>query len=384
MAPALTAQYLRAAAAALRAAAAGARATGRDWAAEDSALAVGVAGGPAAGVARLAETSPAVAEAAAQMTAVASVLDVSASLHERLIGWEGPLAHLADAFGEVLDRRCAEEVTALCTPPAGPPGRRLGDLGGLSPDAVHELQLTENPRLAPLFDGGEARLLEAGPDGVVAVVGDLDSAETTLTFVAGVGSSRPESWPGYLGRARELNQATGAATVMWLGYRAPATLTGAVAREPAVHGAADLRTFQASLAARNPGQRRVVLGHSYGSVVASRAARDPHPPLEADALVLVGSPGVDAKNAGELSLAGAGGVHAITSKADPIGLTVDDRAGVHGRDPTSPGFGARVWHAGRGVDHSGYWEDPVTLAALAAITRGPGDSTGVYAPRGST
>lgn len=384
MAPALTALRLRAAAAGLRAAAADARATGRDWAAEESALAVDVAGGPAAGVARLAETSPPWAETAAQMTAVASALDVSASLHERLIGWEGPLAGLADAFGAVLDRRCAEEVTALCAPPAAPPGRRLGDLDDLSPDAVHELQLTENPELAPLFDGSGARLLEAGPDGIVAVVGDLDDADTTLTFVAGVGSSKPESWPGYLSRARELNQATGAATVMWLGYRAPSTLTGAVAREPAVNGAADLRTFQASLTARNPGQRRVVLGHSYGSVVAARAARDDRAPLEADDLVLVGSPGVDAENAGELSLAGAGGVHAITSASDPIGLTVDARDGVHGRDPTSPGFGARAWHTGRGVDHGGYWADPVTLAALAAITRGPGDSTGVYAPRGST
>ncbi|KQB83273.1 alpha/beta hydrolase [Corynebacterium oculi] len=276
------------------------------------------------------------------------------------------LGRAVAALGAALDWHCAREITRLCTPVAAPPLHRLGAMSELSLDAIHEAVLLSAPQWRDLAQRyPEARFVEAGEDTVAVVFGDLDSAHSVTTFVAGVGSSDASSWPTHLERGRSIAQATGGAAVTWLGYQAPSALPHAIATAPAHAGARELQRFQRDLAARNPTQRRVVLGYSYGSVVVGRAATTG---LLADAVVLMGSPGVPLSHASEFQLRGSGhgSVHALTAKGDLIDLTATPRGGVHGVDPTSPRFGARVWPTHPG-DHSSYWNEPLVFRALREI-----------------
>lgn len=308
-----------------------------------------------------------------QMLRVAQVLSLSASLREHLdaairravlLAGDDPVAQavlvlvLRDlrALGELLDHTCAHHIDLLCTPiPAVAPAR-LGDTPDLDLAAVHEM----NALHSGLDLGPDVQLLEVGDNRLVAAVGDVETAAAVTTLVAGVGSSDPAALPGHLARARTIAHATGGAAVVWLGYPAPATVPHALAGEPARVAGVELQAFQRELARRHPGQRRLVVGHSYGAVVAGRAA-SASGGLWADDLVLLGSPGAGATSATEFTLLGADPqVHAMTHPADPISLV----GGMHGEDPTSPGFGARVWPGDRAGDHSSYWADPVLLGLL--------------------
>lgn len=311
-----------------------------------------------------------------QMLRVAQVLSMTATLREeldavarrailaveRIPGAEGLLALLLKdlrALGDLLDHACARQVDLLCTSiPAEDPAR-LGDTPDLGIDAVHELNaLTSGLELPP-----DVRLLEIGGEGagrLVAAVGNVETAASVTTLVPGVGSSDPAGLPVHLDRARTVAQATGGAAVLWLGYPAPTGLPQALAQEPARAAGSELRVFQQELARRHPGQRRIVVGHSYGAVVAGRAASSGGG-LYADDLVLLGSPGAGVGSAAEMTLLGDDPrIHAMTHPVDPIRLV----AGTHGPDPTTPGFGARVWPGDREGDHSSYWDDPVLLGLL--------------------
>lgn len=308
-----------------------------------------------------------------QMLRVAQVLSVTATLQEELdaltrravlavAGVPGaePLLTLLlrdlRALGDLLDHACARQVDLLCTPLPAEPPIRLGDTPDLSLDAVHELNTLATGRELP----PDVRLLEVGEGRLVAAVGDPETAPAVTTLVPGVGSSDPAGLPVHLDRARTVAQATGGAAVVWLGYPAPAGLPQALAQEPARAAAAELQAFQRELARRHPGQRRIVVGHSYGSVVAGRAASQGGG-LYADDLVLLGSPGAGVGAAAEMTLLGDDPrIHAMTHPTDPIRLV----AGTHGTDPTTPGFGARVWPGDREGDHSSYWDDPVLLGLL--------------------
>ncbi|MEK0373141.1 alpha/beta hydrolase [Corynebacterium mastitidis] len=361
----------------------------------------GVRGAAILGLRRLESAALPWAAEAAQMRAVAEVLARAGALQqeidraaERLRGLSNNsvfltgLARAVAALGSALDWHCAREITRLCTPVAAPPLHRLGAMSYLSLDAIHESTLAAAPQwcdLAARFP--EAHFLEAGEHTVVVAFGDLDSAASVTTFVAGTGSSEAAGWPAQLERGRTIAQATGGAAVVWLGYRAPGTLPQAIAATPAKAGEEALRRFQRDLAARNPAQRRVVLGYSYGSVVVGRAASTG---LLADAVVLMGSPGVPVGHASEFRLHGSqpgsrGSVHALTATGDLIDLTATRHGGVHGVDPAAPGFGATVWPTRPG-DHSSYWDDPLVLRALRAIANpeGPGAPSPDAARSGST
>jgi hypothetical protein len=326
-----------------------------------------------AAVARMLRLTTPLGAPAEQMLRVAQVLSMTATLQEELDalarravravegvpGAEVLLTLLLRdlrALGDLLDHVCARQIDLLCTPlPAEPPSR-LGDTPDLGLDAVHELTtLTSGLELPP-----DVRLLEVGEGRLVAAVGDVETAPAVTTLVPGVGSSDPAGLPVHLDRARTVAQVTGGAAVVWLGYPAPAGLAPALAQGPARAAGAELQLFQRELARRHPAQRRIVVGHSYGSVVAGKAA-SARGGLYADDLVLLGSPGAGVGSAAEMTLLGDDPqVHAMTHPGDPIGLV----AGTHGTDPTTPGFGARVWPGDREGGHSSYWSDPVLLGLL--------------------
>jgi len=138
-----------------------------------------------------------------------------------------------------------------------------------------------------------------------------------------------------------------------------------------------------------------VLGHSYGSLVVGSAAATPG--LAADGLVFVGSPGVGVDSVHELQVP-ADRVWSTTSRTDVIqyapvapSSVVEDMvlsrlvpgAGAllafgtpedelwHGRNPSDPAFGARVFAGQADAGHLGYWEPGrPALDALATIALG--------------
>lgn len=272
------------------------------------------------------------------------------------------------SLGDLLDWQCARSITQICTPIAPPPIDTLGSMRDLTLDAIHERVLLLHPELEELAAAHpDARFLEATPDTVVAAFGDIDSADSVTTIVAGVGSSDRAGWHGQFERVRSVAGATSGAAIAWLGYRAPDTVPRALVTAPAAAGARRLRAFQRDLAERRPDQRRTVVGYSYGSIVAGAAARGEG--LVADDLVFMASPGVPARTAADLILSPGGRVHAITAPGDPIGILAGGTSGSHGVDPTAEAFGAKVWDVSPG-GHSSYWEDPRTLSALRTITNG--------------
>lgn len=322
----------------------------------------------------------------AQMLRVAQVLSMTAGLQEELdaagerarglaAGYSGAADTLSlllgnlRALGDLLDHTCARQIDLLCTPVAVEEPTSLGATPDLDVAAVHELNLLTAPAAVQQLAGEhpDLQLLEVADGRLVAAVGDLAGADSVTTIVAGVGSSDPAVLPVHLDRARTVAAATGGSAVLWLGYRAPAQVSHALAQEPARAAGAELQLFQRELTRRFPGQRRIVVGHSYGSVVAGKAA-SAGGGLYADDLVLIGSPGAGVSSAGELTLLGdRPQIHAMTNPSDPIRMTVTEGAGVHGPDPTAPGFGARVWPGDSSGDHGSYWTDPGFLARLREL-----------------
>lgn len=340
----------------------------------------------AAAVTRLHLLARPMANPPAQMLRVAQVLSMTAGLQEELnaaaerarglvAGYSGAadtlnlVLHNLRALGDLLDYTCARQIDLLCTPVSVAEPVRLGDTPDLDTAAVHELNLLTAPEAVQQWarDHPDLQILEVADGRVVAAVGDIATAPSVTTIVAGVGSSAPAGLPAHLDRARTVAATTGGAAVLWLGYRAPAQPAHALLQEPARVAGAELQLFQRELTRRFPQQHRIVVGHSYGSVVAGKAA-SAGGGLYVDDLVLIGSPGAGVSYSGELTLLGdRPRVHAMTNPSDPIGMTVTEGAGVHGPDPTAPAFGARVWPGDSSGDHSSYWTDPGFLDRLREL-----------------
>ncbi len=279
--------------------------------------------------------------------------------------------HFGTTVGRALDFLCARQIEALCTQADPPPPRRLDDFGDLDIDAIHQLNLdAAPPHIRTLSEHQpDLRLLEASEHGIVAMVPppgsdphwDATAPASVTTFVPGVGSADPGTWPGSIDRARALAKATGGPAIAWLGYEAPANLQRAVHRGPAQAGARDLDRFQQAVARRWPAAQRVVVGYSYGSVVVGHAQD-----LRADDIVFVGSPGVGRMRAADFGAR----VWAATNADDPIGLATGPLGGIHGLDPAGPTFGARALPGAANLPggHSDYWDDPEFLAGMGRIT----------------
>lgn len=326
---------------------------------------------------------------AQQMRLAAGLLHTYAELHARLEDLEGravlalggaaatPLLMALRGIGDGLDWACARSIDALCTGTLPEPPQWLGDFEDLSVDAIHELNLVTSSDFVQELarSNPDIRLLEVSEGRMVAVVpppGEPVATEpaSVTTFIEGVGSAEPEKWQRTIDRTRQIAQATGGPAIAWAGYAAPPGLAHGVHAEPAQRAGGDLSRFQRSLRQRYPEARQTVVGYSYGSVVAGSAAAQSEG-LEADNLVLLGSPGAVAESAQDYRLHGDDPqVHALTAKGDPIDAVASPWGGIHGPDPTSRGFGASPWPDPVYGDHGSYFSDPRFFAHLGDIARG--------------
>ncbi|MET8980751.1 alpha/beta hydrolase [Streptomyces sp. NPDC004539] len=222
------------------------------------------------------------------------------------------------------------------------------------------------------FDGrGDGRATE--------VLGDLAHAHRIAILVPGSDTTldtyarfRAGADALYRRLTREAPAGTGVAVIAWLGYTTPDTIsTTVLTPDRADEAAPELRAFVAGLRAlTGPDTHLSLLCHSYGTVVCARAAAR----LDADELVLLGSPGTGADSASGLGTrarvwAARGADDWVAdvphTSADLFGTTIG-----FGRDPVSPAFGAQVFAAGDG-GHSDYFTPgSVSLANLARIVLG--------------
>jgi pimeloyl-ACP methyl ester carboxylesterase len=149
------------------------------------------------------------------------------------------------------------------------------------------------------------------------------------------------------------------AVVSWLGYDPPDHVVTGIARRPAHVGGAQLAHDLAGLR-RAGASRLVVVGHSYGALVAARGA---HAGAPIDELVLLGAPGLGVADIDALGLSPGADVWAALADRDPIGL-VAATGWVHGPDPLDVAHRLPTSLPG----HGAYLEDPVLLAALAGLS----------------
>ncbi|GAA4253361.1 alpha/beta hydrolase [Dactylosporangium darangshiense] len=216
------------------------------------------------------------------------------------------------------------------------------------------------------------------------VVGDPYTARTVVVLVPGVDTTeenfdrglggvqrRAPAWQAHA-LADEIaarggpGAADSVAVLAWLGYRTPHGVGLDAAREDlAAAGATALREFVSRL----PGQRIVVVGHSYGSTVAGLAA--PGLDRRVTDIVALGSPGMGADSVAQLHT----GAHVWAGTAADDwtrripGLRIVGAG--HGEHPYDPSFGAEPLPVGGVEGHDGYFvAGTQSLAALADIALG--------------
>jgi hypothetical protein len=219
----------------------------------------------------------------------------------------------------------------------------------------------------------QLHLLDLAGDRVAVSFGDLDAAEAVALVVPGVGTSPADDLAGVAGDARDLAAAArradpevAVAAMAWLGYRAPHSVPAALTRGAAGRGGALLDAALTGLAGARTSAgagspRTTVVGHSYGTVVLDEAADRPGR-LDADAVVLLGSPGME-DDAASLE---APEVYDAASAADPISWT-----GWFGTDTWADRFGSTGLPTDAGTGHSGYFDrDRPTLAAMGEVVAG--------------
>ncbi|MBN1091407.1 hypothetical protein JKP75_01660 [Blastococcus sp. TML/M2B] len=218
----------------------------------------------------------------------------------------------------------------------------------------------------------QLHLLDLAGDRVAVAFGDVDTADAVALVVPGMATSPADDLAAVSGDARDLARAAreaepgvAVATVAWLGYRAPQFLSAA-ARGAATRGGALLDRALGGLAAARaatgaPPARTTVVAHSYGTVVVDEAADRPGR-LAADALVLLGSPGME-ETAADLE---AAEVFDAASPADPVSWV-----GWFGTETWSRAFGSTGLPADAGTGHSGWFDpDRPTLAAVGEVVVG--------------
>jgi len=149
----------------------------------------------------------------------------------------------------------------------------------------------------------QLQLLDLAGDRVALSLGDLDTADDVAVLVPGVGNTPADDLGRLVGNARDVTDASrdvsggaAVATLVWLGYRTPGNLATGALRFAAERGGPDLaRSLDGLAAARTAtatgDPRTTVVAHSYGTVVVDEAADEPGR-LAADAVVLLGSPGM--------------------------------------------------------------------------------------------
>lgn len=219
----------------------------------------------------------------------------------------------------------------------------------------------------------QLHLLDLAGDRVAVSFGDLDAAEAVALVVPGVGTSPEDDLAAVAGDARDLAAAArragpgmAVAAIAWLGYRAPHSVPALLTRGAAGRGGALLDGALTGLAGARTSAgaalpRTTVVGHSYGTVVLDEAADRPGR-LDADAVVLLGSPGMEDDAAG----LEAPEVYDAASAADPISWS-----GWFGTETWAERFGSTGLPTDAGTGHSGYFDrDRPTLAAMGEVVAG--------------
>lgn len=221
----------------------------------------------------------------------------------------------------------------------------------------------------------QLHLLDLRGDRVALAVGDLDTANLVALVVPGIFNTPADDLAALIGDTEDLGNATRTAagpaatvaTMLWLGYRTPSTLFQAAVRTSAERGGPGLASALDGLAAgrravaSSPG-RTTVVAHSYGTYVVDEAADEPGD-LAADAVVLLGSPGME-DDAASLEVPA---VFDAATPGDPVTY-----AGWFGDShPWEDGYGATDLPTDLLQGHSGYF-DPghPTLAAMGGVVAG--------------
>jgi pimeloyl-ACP methyl ester carboxylesterase len=263
----------------------------------------------------------------------------------------------------------AERARLVCT--ATPEGRaHLKRIEKLI--TAHEAMLAPDLKILLYDPTGDGRAAVA--------IGDVTTAAHIGVMVPGTGTGL-DDFGGMIRNARALDVeakrqgSTDHAVVAWLGYRTPPNVLMAGTKGYAQAGSKALAPFVSGLRAVSTQCAEVtVIGHSYGSTVTGMAAEGG---MRADRIVLVGSPGIDARNVKGLRM-DPEDVYVARVPDDPIrlvfstgevqnymvsgpaGLLVGKVVGhdpdVHGPDPSSPAFGATpLPYDNKSHGHSGYY-----------------------------
>ncbi|QFZ74826.1 hypothetical protein GFH48_17485 [Streptomyces fagopyri] len=229
----------------------------------------------------------------------------------------------------------------------------------------------------------EAYLLGFNADGngrVIVANGNPDTADHQAIYVPGTTANLGKS-DGDIGRMADLwrvanTEAHGdsVSTITWLGYDAPQNL---VEDSPFEHyaydGAPAFRGFMDGLDASHSGDsdpHRTVIAHSYGTTLVGAAAQTGH--LNADDVVLAGSPGVKVSHATDLDVP-TGHVWNEEADGDPVpDIGRFGHGGTRWVVPSDPSFGAHQMTTDTD-GHSGYWDagsDSLRNQARVAVGKG--------------
>lgn len=377
--PALDTNELVAAAAAAHAAARSAAERAAHAPASRAALAATGFRGPAsdASAARLTGYAVALEASAARLQAAGFALEAAARIQRELdeaAAFAAKHAHnrtvlWLNAMSMMLDLQLSRSLMGT--------GDRQQDYDPLfaHPDAdgseLHARYVGTAPAATrEVIERAGGTILEAGPASTTVIVGDTENPTRVITLVAGATTGTPEKLEGELVKANRLAQQTGAAVVVWQGYSPPPLLVDALSPTWADGGADDLSMFQAALDERYPDAQKTVVSHSYGTLVATKAAHEHG--LIADDLWLLGSAGVDGEHVSELTLASPdASVYVVDSPTDPILLLRSGPSAALGSSPSYVGWGGERVTGVRG-GHCDYFTDPAFVSALQQSANPPG------------
>ncbi len=270
--------------------------------------------------------------------------------------------------------------------------RKYGDRYDFLTKSLHGMQDIQKRFDATGTNGlPEAYLLGFSTEGdgrAIIANGNPDTADHQAVYVPGTKSDL-NSIGGNIDRMVNLwgearNEADGktVSTITWLGYDAPDDVVkDAPFEHYAYDGAPAFTRFLDGLETSHTGDtppHRTVIGHSYGTTLIGAAAQKGT--LNADDVVLAGSPGVKVSHAAELDVPQG---HVWNEEADGDPVPDIGRWG-HGGDwfviPSDPEFGAHQMTTDT-QGHSGYWNPGSdSLKNQAYVVTGHGDDVQLKPP----